>query len=737
MSAFAADVRVLNVRSQGKTGGAIFSASRIDERGDVVDAASYVVVRVSRESLGATKVDRGQWWRVTGQSETRIADVDGYRVEELQVEASSALLLRPSGEHVVAFLADQAVFAGIGTVKARKLWDRFGEQLTTILDDGDLAVLQEVLSEETARTAVAAWAGLESTRSLLWLQQKGFEISLGKRLLEFFGGALRGAIEEDPYRLLSFCARWADVDELARQEFGVMPDDPRRLSGAVEESGYRLFNAGHTVVSGRDLRQSLRHLLSPGAGRSAAALVERALALQSKGGAYLTTVAGIQPIGPHVMERLVSRAIALRASSPPELLLSEPTFDTVIAEFSSRERLRLNDGQLDALREACRRSVMCITEGAGVGKTTVLKALYALYDHAGVEARQVALAGRAAKRMQEATGRPAKTIASFLSTTASDDFADHSALVVDEASMVDLISMSRIIELLPDHVRLVLVGDPNQLMPVGPGLVFHSIESLPLVPRSKLTVVKRYGDGTAAVAGSIRDGQWPDIGSDPSRAVAFFPAAAEELTSIVVDLYKEAPDGTQILTPRKRGHAGAAPINDLCQAHFTAAAEPIVIWNERYARPQRTGLHIGDAVLCTRNMWDRGLQNGSLGRVVRASTCGPADAADPVIAWVEWDDGELRSLHPSMLDDIELGYAITVHKAQGSQWERVIVPVTRCRLLDRTLLYTAITRAQKQVVLVGDVEAARIAATAPPRAATRHVGMRQSIQQALEACARA
>jgi exodeoxyribonuclease V alpha subunit len=133
-------------------------------------------------------------------------------------------------------------------------------------------------------------------------------------------------------------------------------------------------------------------------------------------------------------------------------------------------------------------------------------------------------------------------------------------------------------------------------------------------------------------------------------------------------------------------------------------------------------------VLCTRNMWDRGLQNGSLGivsEVVDAPSPTTADAgADgPVLAWIDWDDGTRKPLYESMLDDVELGYAITVHKAQGSQWKRVIVPVAATRMLDRTLLYTAVTRAQEQVLLIGDHAAAAGAVRAPPRAAARVVAL--------------
>lgn len=159
------------------------------------------------------------------------------------------------------------------------------------------------------------------------------------------------------------------------------------------------------------------------------------------------------------------------------------------------------------------------------------------------------------------------------------------------------------------------------------------------------------------------------------------------------------------------------------------AAQPVVVWSDQHAQYIRTGLHLGDPVLCTRNLWNRGLQNGSLGIVVLVED-EPRPLADEsggdagfALAWVDWDDGVRRPIVEEMLDDLELGYAITVHKAQGSQWPRIIVPLTGHRLLDRTMVYTAITRAQRQVLLVGDDAAVRVAVEGPPRAQSRQVAL--------------
>ena len=414
-------------------------------------------------------------------------------------------------------------------------------------------------------------------------------------------------------------------------------------------------------------------------------------------------------------------------------LLTPEEVELAIEQSEAEDDLQLNGEQRNAIRLAARHAFVCITGGAGVGKTTVLRSLYRLYDATGTRVIQVALAGRAAKRMQEATGRAASTIASFLKAVGESTFEGPTVLVVDEASMVDIISMSRLCSVLPAHVRLVLVGDPHQLMPVGPGLVLHCLIGQRNVPTVELVTVKRYGGEIAEAATAIRAGRWPAFKADETAAVALLPCDERLLGELVVELYALAPQATQVLSPLRNGPAGTKHLNQLCQERFTKGAQPVMRWNEEFGTAESCGLNFGDMVLCTRNLWDKGLQNGSSGRVVQVEprpTQAPVED-EPALAWVEWDDGVRRPLTVTMLADIELGYAFTVHKAQGSQWRRIIVPLTGSRLLDRTLLYTALTRAQDQVLLVGDADAARWAVKMPPKAHTRMVALDLTLERCL------
>ncbi len=732
-------LRVTSIRSQNPRGfgGCIFSAKPIDDQGRVQDAAGYFVVKASNAALGGSRVEPGQWWKVAGEPSRRMLAVNGYQVAETQIDASSAVLLRPSGEHIITFMADSPAFEGIGQVKARKLWEAFGEALYNHLDARNVAELAKVLTPDSAAQVAAAWAQHGDSRTLQWLQAQGFDLALGRKVLQFFGTETVQRLKEDPYRLLSFCATWRQADALAQTHFGIAVDDPRRLQGAIEEACYRVFAAGHTSVLSSKLMDVLQGVL--GAQTKTfrwRSLIPTALSQGLSNGCFVVGHHGVQPLGAMVMEREVAQAVAYRLMATVPALLPPDDVDELLLAYENAEGIELNPQQWEAVHLAAAEPFVLITGGAGVGKTTVLKALFDVYDRAGIAVTQLALAGRAAKRMQEATGRPASTIANFLRSWKEGSFEERSVVVVDEASMVDIITMSRLCELLGPAPRLVLVGDPAQLMPVGPGLVLHALVQVPQVPVAQLTVVKRYGGAIAAAAASIREGHWPELPADPEAAIGFIPcpvhpsaSAENSIPETVLHLYRQDPANTQVLCARRNGADGTKGLNALCQSLLTADAKPVQVWDERHDAYARVGFHLGDPVLCTRNLWDRGLQNGSLGVVAqvddepRILTNEEGEETGLALAWVDWDDGVRRPIVEEMLDDLELGYAITVHKAQGSQWPRVIVPLTGHRLLDRTLVYTAVTRAQRQVLLVGDEFAAKAAVEGLPRAQTRQVSL--------------
>ena len=390
----------------------------------------------------------------------------------------------------------------------------------------------------------------------------------------------------------------------------------------------------------------------------------------------------------------------------------EPTVEhltKIYAEFKRRTGLDLNLSQKEAVRLSVSSPLVCIKGGAGVGKTATLCAVHVAAEMLGFGGViQMALSGRASKRMAEATGRRAYTIAGFLQgiDTGQIRLEGEYLLVVDEASMLDLTHCYRIMRRMPAGTKLLLVGDDAQLPPIGFGLTFHALANHPDIPTVELTEIHRQAAATGIPQASIaiRNGKIPDLARYTGLAdgVSFIEATSDEITDRIMDVVNDLGGvGTcQIIGAVKGGPAGVRTINDLF--HNLIAT----------GRAQLHGFAEGEPVIWTTNDYNRDLFNGSLGKVVTAREGLVVDF-----------DGTEHSFDEADVKEMGHAYAITTHKSQGSQFERVIVPVFKSRILDRTLLYTAITRAERQVVLIGDRNAYERAIVEPSSANRRETAI--------------
>lgn len=727
-------VRVSAIRSQKSNGfgGAIFTAIEVDDKGWRKDASTHFVVSADWRVLPVA-VERGQLWRVTGTPEPNTIVVNGYRLTEATIKPQAMELLRPSGDHIATLLAEGKSFVGIGQVKAQRLWDHFGEALYGVLDHGDVARLKEVLPQDMAERLTEAWRAWGDSFTVQWLQSKGFPVSLGRKLLAFYGKDATAKIEEDPYRLLSFAANWKTTDALARKHFNIVADDPRRLAGAVEEALYAAFDAGHTCLPQADFKSRLSILLSD----LDTPRIDDAVAFGLARGSFVVREERLHAPGPYLMESAVAEAIATRLIDSSPLL---QTFElTGLIDAYEREMrtqgnpgFALNKKQREALAVANANAFAIITGGAGTGKTTVLRAFFHLCDAAGFTIYPMALSGRAAKRIGEATGRKAETIAGFIKRFDAKEAPECGVVVIDESSMCDLPSIYRVLRHLPPTYRLVLVGDPNQLPPVGPGLLLHELAHDERLPRVELTDVRRYGGVIATAAAEVRAGRWPELPGDPEADIAFVNCVPDAINATIIELYGADRQGSQILCATRNNVAGGVKaLNAACQKRFNAHGEPLLLWNDEHDQRQATGLCVGDPVICLKNDWEIDLQNGSLGTILSVKAQQPGDDPTASLGQILWDDGQVREITAALLPQLELAYAITIHKAQGSAFKRIIVPITKSRLLDRTLLYTAITRAEQQVILVGDWKAAKQAAIEPPHAESRRVALKTLLAERL------
>lgn len=721
MTDISVELTISSVLSRGVRGGVIMAGVDIEGR-RYVARCSWTLIS------DASFPCKGQHWALRGALSTFN--------QEQQIEVAHAELLRPSGKNIIAWIAGCSDIPGVGQVKAQKLYDCFGPDLVSLIEQKDIDVMSAVVSPEAADLLCHAFEKYQVAQTLVWLDQVGMQRRIGQKVVDCYAEKARDKIEDNPYALISFEARWKTVDALAQRHFGVAEDDPRRLEAAVEETLYRGLNDGHTCLPAKEVKRRLKTLLGD------ADLTEEALAI-GESSQYRKLGDLYQPTGTYLIEfgiaqRLSRMAAGELAKQPSMFMANEIVHDAVEAavyEYECAQGFALSTEQRHAVFCSVSAPLSLILGGAGTGKTTVLKALYEALEavQPGVAIYQLALAGRAAQRMEEATGRESRTIAAFLAQTAEVPLGSDAVVIVDEVSMVDAILFYRLLRDIPPGTRLVLVGDPSQLPPIGPGLVLHALTGHLAIAQTELKVVKRQSDssGILPVAAAVRRHNIPEYATYQGRGsgVSFIDCSEYSLDEAVVRLYEElggngADYSVQILSATRSGQGGVQHLNQRLHDCYRRGDTPVCCVDPQFGVVPAKSLEyvpfkVGDLVIFTKNDYTLGLRNGSLGRIIEAL---PVVDTESDCCRVDFEGVEY-TLKTTQLESLSHAYAITVHKSQGSQFSRVIVPIRRSRLLDQALIYTAITRAVDQVVLIGNREEAAASILAPGSAARRYVSL--------------
>ena len=430
-----------------------------------------------------------------------------------------------------------------------------------------------------------------------------------------------------------------------------------------------------------------------------------------------------------------------------EPLCPPDDLDKLIQRIQRDQGITYAPLQVEAVKTAAQRQVMLLTGGPGTGKTTSLRGILALFDHLGLRTSLTAPTGRAAKRLSETCGAEAATIHRLLETrydSASGglsfahnerDPLDTDAVILDEASMVDIVLMQALLAALPGGCRLVLVGDPHQLPSVGPGNLLSDLLRSQRLPTLRLTEIFRQAAASAIIRGAraVDQGECPVLVNDPAGDFFFLRRLnPESAVETIVELCRTrlpknmgiSPDQIQVLSPTRKGTAGTASLNRALQAAVNPPAP------DKAEKAYGPALYrVGDRVMQVKNnydvMWEEtqgsgvgmGIFNGDIGRV---------EAIDLHSGVVTVDfDGHRAEYTPDMMNQLEPAYAITVHKAQGSEYRAVILSAVEAApmLLTRGVLYTAMTRAKELLILVGDDQVvARMAAN--DRQQRRYSGLR-------------
>ncbi len=530
--------------------------------------------------------------------------------------------------------------------------------------------------------------------------------------------------QEDPYRLAREVpgVGFKTADDIAAR-LGLAPDSPGRIRAGIVYCLRERAEEGDVCLPYHRLVQEAQALLQTDRRVVSAALQ----ALHGKGELVVESPPpGVQRDSsvylPEYRAAEAGAAEGLLRISRAEAVHREVNdgaeIDAEIARAQAALGIDLAAGQVEGLRAALSRGLTVITGGPGTGKTTVLKCLLAICERRRLRVELAAPTGRAARRMSEATGGQAKTIHRMLEFTPgpggfrknrSDPLACD-LCVVDEASMVDTLLMHHLLQALPPRCALLLVGDADQLPSVGAGQVLRDIIASGAAAVVQLTDAFRQARESDIVAAAHRilQGLLPEEQRSRGQGEFLLIEEADPVRAVrtVVELVRERiprrlsvdpVDGIQVLAPMHKGAAGATSLNEALQAALNPAGAPLA-HPDRKSGPSARTLRIGDKVMQKRNNYDKGVFNGDVGKI----TGGAGASRDDGMIAVSFD-GEEILYDPDEMDQLSLAYALSVHKSQGSEYPSVVLTLLgeHAAMLQRNLLYTAVTRARKLVVIVG------------------------------------
>lgn len=671
---------------------AIFSGIPLKPDSYRVNSGKYIVSVKCQTDCLPVRPATGQQWRVKGIRKLETIETGNYALEQHTYDSPSEAecTLPATGEAFIRFIASEKDFKGIGESKARALWDALGAELQEILShhtQANQARLLDLLSPSSVDSLYAGYAKYKNLAHANWMASIGVPLRVQQRILKYHDEQTVQVIKANPYSLMGFGMSFADVDNIA-DNLKVGKCAPVRLAAAVEFAIRTQVETGHTYISHESIKPIVKKLLGD------PELAAQALANGHSNGQFIlkSDTATYHPTAQLMMESVVAKRLK---SGCGETETDDAMYEA-IKEAVLELPYDLTEQQIIAVETSLTHKVSCITGGAGTGKTTVLRTVLKAYYSLGYDIHAVALSGRAAMRLHESIGFITKTIARLLREepiTPSKDKAKH-LLVIDEASMIDLPTMYRMVTQIDPTVRVIFSGDPNQLPPIGCGKVLADIVESVTIPNTKLDIVKRQ-QGTTGIpeySACINRGEVPP--ELTTGAINFHETPPDQIVSVSHRLYAMSPQNTQIVGATK---AMIADLNHHCQKQVNSSGKRLQF--KLYGDDYFLDLREGDPILFTKNNYSIGIQNGSLG--VLTSTEGKSDGEEQSFGAVTLDTGETIAITEEVLDCMELGYAITLHKSQGSQFPRVIIALQNGRIVDRAWLYTAVTRAESEVHIVG------------------------------------
>ncbi len=620
----------------------------------------------------------------------------------LQFAAGSWEIVMPSTLLGIERYLGSGLIKGIGKAYAKAIVRRFGADTFDIIENQSQR-LREIdgLGPKRIEKIVDSWASQKEIRQVMvFLQGNGVSPAYAAKIYRRYGAEAVTKVRENPYRLADEIRGigFKTADAIALN-MGYAVDSPNRCRSGVLYALRLLSDDGHVFATSQQLTEASSAMLDLGVdfvSETIAGMVRTADIITDGDALYLPSL--------HRAETSSARLLGVLMKAPPAVVCKNECTTT-----SKDCEIRYDDIQLEAIRKSAASKVMVLTGGPGTGKTTVTKGIITAFEAAGMKILLAAPTGRAAKRMSEATGMKAATIHRLLGYSPAEGWAHNAddplsgdALIVDECSMIDIGLFSALLDAIPKGMRLIMVGDVDQLPSVGPGNVLRDVIGSGVIPVVRLTRIFRQAQCSRIVmnAHAINEGRFPDISN--GRDTDFFFIRTPDASSIpdtVVSLVAERLPRSygvpareiQVLTPMRVGDIGSVSLNKRLREAVNPRKAAISRGDCAYS--------VGDKVMQIRNNYDKKTFNGDIGYISEINIDDNSLTVDFDGKYVEYESSEI--------DELSLAYAVTIHKSQGSEFPIVVIPVTMNHyvMLQRNLIYTGVTRARRICVLVGDERA--------------------------------